>query len=84
MNYYPAYTLDKVLNMYAVSFYSLVSAMYRLKGKENYELAIISAVGNNGGDGLNSYLENSKKQSLGAEALLRETRVLKEIKRNKK
>ena len=84
IHFYPAYTLEAVLAMYAVSFYALLSSMYKIKGSENYERAVQTAVGTAGGESLNEYLKTAHKQADGAEGLLRQARVLKEIKRNKK
>jgi hypothetical protein len=84
MNYYPGYTLDKVLSMYAVSFYALLSSMYRLKGAEKLDSAVRTALATNGGEQLTDYIENARKQSDGSKALLRQAKVMKQIKESKK
>ena len=81
INYYPAYTVESVLNMYAITFFSMLGAMYRLKGSNNHEIAYRTAVAMSGGDSLSSYMEQAKKQEKGLKGLLEEVRMVRKFKK---
>lgn len=81
IDFYPAYTVDAVLAMYAVTFYSMYSAMFRLKGKKNKEIAIRTAVSSNGGDEFKNYMESQSELEIGAKGLLKQARLLRRIKK---
>ena len=80
MTYYH-YTLDQALAMYAVSFFALLSAMYRLRGVHGQELAYTTYVAHAGGDILESYMKNMEKQAKGARGLLDEVRIVRNMKK---
>ena len=80
MRFY-TYKLDEVLNMYAISFYSLVSSMHKLRGADNIEISYRTAASFAGGDDLSSYIREAKNQSEGAEKLLKQARILKKVKK---
>lgn len=81
IHYYPAYTVESVLGMYARTFFSMLEAMYRLKGQDNQQGAYRMAVAFSGGDGLSKYLEESKRQLKGTKGLLNEVRIVRGFKK---
>lgn len=78
------YKLDEVLNMYAISFYALLASMYQVKAMDNKELAYATAVAHAGGDSFAEYIKAMDKQAKGAEGLLKEVRLVRKLRRNKK
>jgi hypothetical protein len=44
MQMYPAYTLRQVLDLYAISFFTLLGEGYRIKAEHYFMLAQVSAV----------------------------------------
>lgn len=81
IHYYPAYTVESVLNMYAVTFFAMLATMYRLKGMDNENNVYRMAVAFAGGDGLSKYIEDTKKQIKGAKGLLEEVRIVRSFKK---
>lgn len=80
LNYYPGYTVKKALNMYAKTFFVLVGAMYRLKGKDDGESALKIATAISGGEALQSYLDKAEERAGGNHKLLQQVRLIKGIK----
>lgn len=83
IHYYPAYTVESVLNMYAVTFFTMLATMYRLKGMDKQESAYNTAIAFSGGDGLAKYLEENAKQIKGAKGLLEEVRIARKYRKSK-
>lgn len=82
MKYYN-YRLDQALELFAVSFFSLLSSMYRLQGRYNQELAYRTAVAFAGGDSFTEYIKSMEKQAKGATGLLNEAKVLRKARGKK-
>lgn len=81
IHYYPAYTVESTLNMYAKTFFSMLGAMYMLKGQDNQQVAYRTAVAFAGGNTLGKYLDESKRQSKGIKGTLEEVRLVRSFKK---
>lgn len=81
LHFYPAYTVESVLNMYAVTFFALLATLYRIKGINAQEQAYNAFVAHVGGDSLTSYIESTSKQAKGARGLLEEVQFVRSLKK---
>lgn len=72
LRFYNGYTLDGLLNMFAVSFFALANSMYMLKADE--DLRSISNVASAMSDEGKSYTESLIKQRKGIRGILKEIR----------
>lgn len=70
------YTLAQTLDEYAVSFFSLVNSMYRIRAKENLDGALQVSLGMSGKDGKET-LNKLEKESQGLHGILQEVRNVK-------
>jgi hypothetical protein len=70
------YTATDTLNEYAVRFFALVNAMYRLKAQESLEL--ISNV-NTAFNGNSDHIHDLKKQEKGIAGIVEEVRVIRNV-----
>lgn len=70
------YTLTDTLDEYAVSFFSLVNSMFRIKARENIDGALRVSLGMSGKEG-KSTLEKLEKESQGLHGILKEVRNVK-------
>ena len=75
MHFYK-YTLAQVLDEYAVSFYALHAAMYRLKARHALN-TIGSYATAQGGDKSDEYLSELRKQERGLPGILNEVKIAK-------
>lgn len=74
------YSLEAVLDMYAVSFYALYATSQRITAGENMESAYSTYAATNGGDVLSEYMQGNRSVQRGARALIEESKVLKKVK----
>lgn len=74
------YSLEAVLDMYAISFYALYATSQRLIAGENIESAYSTFAATSGGDVLSEYMQSNQSIQLGARALIDEANVLKKVK----
>ena len=81
IHFYPSYTVESVLAMYAVTFYALLAAMYRLKGASDMQAAYRTAVAFNGGDQFTEYIEASRKQAGGIKTILDQVKIVRGVKK---
>lgn len=81
MHFYPAYTLESVLDMPAKSFYSLKTSMDRLKGSYDQQNALLYASANAGGKSLTAFIDQAKKRAEGLHGLLREVRLIRSLRK---
>lgn len=79
MQFY-TYSLEQVLAMYAVTFYALCAGMQQLKASQSYEQTVQARLATVGGDVLEEYLHGKLEQSEGQARLLRQSRLLKQVK----
>ena len=79
MHFYK-YTLAQTLDEYAVTFYTLLGAMYRLQARQ-----ALSDIGNyassQGGDSSQSYIEQLRKQERGIQGILKEVKIAKKARK---
>lgn len=74
------YTTQQVLGEYAVTFFSLINSMYRLKAKEALmDITTISS-GMAGKEG-QSVINELKKQERGLHGIVEEVRTVKKVKK---
>lgn len=81
IHYYHAYTVESVLTMYAKTFFSMLSTMYRLKGQDNQQNAYRTAVAFAGGDTFSKYIEENTRQAKGTKGLLEEVRLVRSFRK---
>lgn len=81
MRFYPGHTFDAVMNMYAITFYALVSAAHRLEGRRDYDEAIKLSAATARGEALTSYLDNATNRSMGVDKILDEVRTVRGLRR---
>jgi len=82
LHYYPGYTVQTVLKEYAVTFYALLSAMYRLKAVESIDNAQGHAAALSGGSGFDEYVKYKSDQAGGGHKLLEEVKNAREARNN--
>lgn len=78
LHYYPGYTVQTALHEYAVTFYALLSAMYRLKAVSSIDNTQSHAAALSGGSGLEGYLKIKSDQAGGGHKLLEEVKNVRE------
>lgn len=70
-------SVSQALSEYAVTFFSLINAMYRIQARENMsDLTIINAA-TNGGDNANKVVSELRKQEAGLTGIIKEVRNIK-------
>ncbi len=84
LHFYPAYDLQKALQLYAVTFYSLYSNMYRIKGMDSMTQAQIALVGTSGGDSYSEFMQGARKQHRGIKLYIEEINTLRKVRGMKK
>ena len=77
MSFYQGYTASAVLDEYAVTFFSLVNAMYRIKSKEMLEDIQIISTPNMKKDDANKIIAQLRKGTKGLHGILEEVRNIK-------
>lgn len=77
IHYYPGYTAQSVLREYAVTFYALLGAMYRIKAMDRIE-DTYSRAASTSGAALDSYLQDQRRQAGGGHAILEEVLTVKQ------
>lgn len=82
VHYYPGYTAESALQEYAVRFYALLNAMYRLKALDLIEQTHSRIVSASTQQALDSYLEAMKRRAGGGHAILREVQTVKQAQQN--
>lgn len=70
------YSLADTLDEFAVSFFSLVNSMYRIKAQENIEGALRVSLGTSGKQGQDT-LRKLEKEAEGLHGILNEVRNVK-------
>jgi hypothetical protein len=70
------YSLADTLDEFAVSFFSLVNSMFRIKARENIDGALRVSLGMSGKEG-RSTLKKLEKESQGLHGILQEVRNVK-------
>lgn len=73
-------TTEQVLGLYAVTFFSLANAMYRLQARETMRGVLTVSTGMSGKDG-SPVIDDLKKQEKGIHGILQEVRNLRGVKR---
>lgn len=76
MQFY-GYKTQDVLNEFAVTFFSLVNSMSRIKGNDSLILLSINSAAFNGGSEGKTVAEQLQKQSKGNHGILQEVRNIK-------
>lgn len=71
-----SYTTKQALGEFAVTFFSLINAMYRLQAKESLNDIMAVSVGNAGKDG-DSAVAELNKQAKGLHGIIQEVRIVK-------
>lgn len=74
------YSLADVLDMYAVSFFALMNSYYKLYALERMARITDVAVSQSDSQDANSIREGLERQSKGVDDILRQAKVLREIK----
>lgn len=71
-----SYTVAQIMDEHAITFFTLVNTMYRLKAKETLtQVAAINA--GTSGDSSNPLLDDLKKQERGIHGIVEEVRNIK-------
>lgn len=78
--HYFNYKLEEVLDMFAVSFYALLSQMYRLEAEHNLGDVRKYAVAHTGGEPYKNYIDEMDTQMQGASYYLKQSQVIKRAK----
>lgn len=76
VHFYPGYTAESALNEYAVRFYALLNAMYRLKASERIEETYSRAASQS--PQLSEYVEGQRRLAGGGHAILEEVKIVKQ------
>jgi hypothetical protein len=74
LRFYQGYTGETVMREYAVRFFSLVNAMYRIQAEESLKLIESIATAINGGDDV---IAGLRKQARGIHGIVQEVRTIK-------
>jgi hypothetical protein len=77
LHFYPGYTLDSLLNEYAIRVLTLINSMHRIKSSELIDS--ISAVAVGGAEPIQreDVINKLEKSSRGIEGILEEVRVIR-------
>lgn len=82
VHYYPGYTVESALREYAVTFYALLGAMYRIKAMDRIDDTYGRIASRAGGAGLDDYLKEQRRQAGGGHAILEEVLTIKQALKN--
>lgn len=76
LHFYPGYTMRGVLDEYAVTFFSLVNALHRIKASQTLDIAYAVSVGISGDQ---SAADKLRKAGDGLHGMIQEVRVVKRV-----
>lgn len=82
MRYY-RYSLEQVLNMYAVTFDALANSMYQLMAKENINAMQVQLAARSDEAGRQMYLDMQQQAYDGVDKLVEQAKLLRGIKHGK-
>lgn len=74
IRFYPGYTRQSVLGEYAVTFFALVNAMYRLKAEEMMDSIVTTTAGMAESKDRANVLDQLRKAAKGLHGILQEVR----------
>jgi hypothetical protein len=77
LRFYGGYTVNKLMDERAITFFSLANAMYRIKADESLDRINTSSVPHMDKSGARSVIDGYKKQSKGLHGIIQEVRSIK-------
>jgi 3-deoxy-D-arabino-heptulosonate 7-phosphate (DAHP) synthase len=77
LRFYSGYTIDSTMNEYAVTFFSLVNAMYRIQASEMLDQVHVNAIPNMEKQPADNALAELRKGARGIHGILEEVRIIK-------
>lgn len=79
LRFYSGYTAQTVLDEYAITFFSLVNAMFRLQATEYLNLVQVNAIPHMKESDARPAIEELKKNAKGLHGIIQEVRNIKNV-----